>query len=60
MREGLFTLAKLDDFVPAGHPLRAVRVLVNEALAGLNERFNSIYADSGRASIAPEKLLQWR
>jgi hypothetical protein len=40
MGEELFTLAKLDDFVPADHPLRAVRVLVNEALAGLNERFN--------------------
>jgi len=60
MQEGLFTLAKLDDFVPADHPLRAIRVLVNEALVGLNELFNSIYADSGRASIAPEKLLQWR
>lgn len=58
MQEGLFTLAKLDDFVPADHPLRAIRVLVNEALVGLNELFNSIYADSGRASIAPEKLLR--
>ena len=58
MQEGLFTLAKLDDFVPTGHPLRAIQVLVNEALVGLNELFNSIYADSGRASIAPEKLLR--
>ena len=58
MQEGLFTLAKLDDFVPPDHPLRAIRVLVNEALGGLNELFNSIYADSGRASIAPEKLLR--
>lgn len=58
MQEGLFTLAKLDDFVPQDHPLRAIRVLVNEALGGLNELFNSIYADSGRASIAPEKLLR--
>lgn len=58
LQEGLFTLAKLDDFVPADHPLRAIRVLVNEALAGLNSRFNQIYADGGRASIAPEKLLR--
>jgi transposase len=58
MQEGLFTLAKLDDFVPADHPLRAIRVVVNDALGGLNELFNSIYADSGRASIAPEKLLR--
>lgn len=58
LQEGLFTLARLDDFVPADHPLRAIRLLVNEALAGLNSRFNEIYADGGRASIAPEKLLR--
>jgi transposase len=58
MQEGLFTLAKLDDFVEADHPLRAIRVLVNGALIGLNDLFNSIYADRGRASIPPEKLLR--
>ena len=58
MQEGLFTVAKLDDFVPADHPLRAIRVLVNEALAAMNARFNAMYADSGRDSIAPEKLIR--
>jgi transposase len=58
MQEALFTLAKLEDFVPADHPLRAIRALVNEALAGLNGLFNAIYADSGGASVAPEKLLR--
>lgn len=42
MQEGLFTLAKLDDFVPADHPLRAIHGLVNEALVGLNGLFNTI------------------
>jgi len=58
MQETLFTVAKLDDFVPADHPLRSIRTLVNEALARLNGVFNDIYADSGRASIAPEKLMR--
>jgi transposase len=58
MQEALFTVAKLEDFVPSDHPLRAIRELVNQALAGLNSLFNEIYADSGRASIAPEKLLR--
>jgi Transposase domain (DUF772) len=40
------------------YPLRAIRTLVNEALTGLNGLFNTIYADGGRASIAPEKLLR--
>jgi transposase len=58
MQEGLSTLAKLDDFVPADHPLRAIHGLVNEALVGLNGLFNTIYAETGRESIAPEKLLR--
>lgn len=58
IQEGLFSFSKLEDFVPADHPLRAVRLMVNEALAGLNGLFNEIYSDSGRASIAPEKLLR--
>ena len=58
MQEALFTVAKLEDFVPADHPLRAIRGVVNEALSRLNGLFNLIYADTGRASIAPEKLLR--
>ena len=58
MQEALFTLSRLEDFVPAEHPLRAIRVLVNEALSRLNGLFNEIYADTGRASVAPEKLMR--
>ena len=58
MQEALFSIAKLEDFVPTDHPLRPIGVVVNEALARLNGLFNSIYADTGRASIAPEKLLR--
>jgi transposase len=58
LQESLFMVAKLEDFVPADHPLRPIRLLVNEALARLNGLFNAIYADTGRESIAPEKLLR--
>jgi transposase len=58
MQEALFTVAKLEDFVPADHPLRAIRILVNEALEGLHGLFNEIYADKGRDSVAPEKLIR--
>lgn len=51
-------MAKLEDFVPADHPLRPIRLIVNEALGRLNGLFNLIYADAGRASIAAEKLLR--
>ena len=44
--------------MPADHPLRATRELVNQALGRLSGLFNTMYADTGRASIAPEKLLR--
>ena len=59
--EQLFTLRKLDDFVPAAHPLRPLRTRVNRALARLDGLFQGMYADDergGRPSIAPEKLLR--
>lgn len=58
MQESLFTEAKLDDFVPAEHPLRQVLVLVNRASVATNARFNEIYENTGRDSIAPEKLIR--
>jgi hypothetical protein len=59
MQEGLFTVAKLDDFVPSDHPLRAIRLLVNDALAAMNTRFNAMYADSGRDSrVLPDRIIE--
>lgn len=58
MQEPLFTTATLEGFVPADHPLRPIRLLVNEALKRLNGLFSVIRADTGRVSIAPEKLLR--
>ena len=47
-----------DAMVPQDHPLRAIRPLVNAALARLSPDFERLYAPTGRASIAPEKLLR--
>ena len=57
-QESLFTVAKLDDFVPDDHPLRSIRVLTDQALGRMSSLFSTLYADSGRHSIAPEKLLR--
>jgi transposase len=59
--ESLFSMRKLDEFVPKSHPLRSIRVMANEALAKLDRLFAGMYeADikGGRPSIAPEKLLR--
>jgi transposase len=44
--------------VPARHPLRAIRTIVNEVLASLDGEFDKLYADTGRGSIPPERLLR--
>jgi len=51
-------VAKLADFVPASHPLRSIRALADEALGRMSGLFSTLYADTGRASIAPEKLMR--
>ena len=59
--ESLFTMRRLEDFVPANHPLRPIRAMVNEALLKMDDLFAGMYeADikGGRPSIAPEKLLR--
>ena len=58
LQESLFTVAKLDDFVPADHPLRPLREQVNVVLRRLSGLFSTMYADGGRESIPPEKLLR--
>jgi transposase len=44
--------------VPASHPLRPIRLLIDRVLLRLNTRFEEMYASTGRPSIAPEKLLR--
>ena len=59
--ESLFTMRRLEDFVPANHPLHPIRAMVNEALLKMDDLFAGMYeADikGGRPSIAPEKLLR--
>src|SRR5437764_239682 len=54
----LFSYVSPESLVPQEHPLRAIRLLVNAALERLSPTFVAIYADSGRPSIPPEKLLR--
>src|SRR6476620_5490875 len=54
----LFSYVDLDDRVPAKHPLRVIRRIVNDVLLALDAEFAQIYAATGRPSIAPEWLLQ--
>ena len=47
-RDGdLFSYVDIEDRIPATHPLRAIRALVNEVLAALDGEFSALYAASG-------------
>ena len=54
----MFSYLSPEDFIPADHPLRAIRPLVNDALARLSPEFAKLYSPFGRDSIPPEKLLR--
>lgn len=58
----LFSYVSCEARVPADHPLRPIRAIVDEALEVLSPVFDRLYAQtgrpSGRPSIAPEKLLR--
>jgi len=54
----LFSYGSLEDRVPPSHPLRPIRMMVDEALKTMSGRFDEIYGNEGRPSIPPERLLR--
>src|SRR4030095_7018508 len=56
--EGFFSYVRLESRIPADHPLRAMRELVDAALGELSRSFDRLYSRDGRPSIPPERLLR--
>src|SRR5690606_4029031 len=54
----LFSYVDLEERIPARHPLRKIRQVVNDALAILDAEFEALYTDFGRPSIPPERLIR--
>jgi transposase len=54
----LFSYGSLEERVPEKHPLRAIRMMVDEALGEMSARFDEIYSEDGRESIPPERLVR--
>ena len=57
-QSGMFSYISAERRVPEGHPLRAIRAMVDVALRNMGPQFDAMYAKVGRPSIAPEKLLR--
>src|ERR1700693_997869 len=57
-QEGMFSYISPEKRVPADHPLRAIRKMMDEILKEMSPKFAKLYSEVGRPSIAPERLLR--
>jgi transposase len=54
----MFSYLSPEQRVRKNHPLRAIRAMADQALKNMSNRFDAMYAQTGRPSIPPEKLLR--
>jgi transposase len=54
----MYSYVTLAQRIPADHPARAIRDLVDRALARMDGDLERLYSTTGRPSIAPERLLR--
>jgi transposase len=54
----MFSYVSAEERVPQDHPLRAIRAFVDEILREMTREFDALYAQHGRPSIPPERLLR--
>lgn len=57
-QNALFSYVNIEDRIPQDHPLRRVKMLADIVLRTMSPTFDSLYAEGGRPSIAPERLLR--
>ena len=54
----MLAFVDLEERVPENHPLRTIKAVADEALERLSPEFDRMYAEVGRASVPPERLLK--
>ena len=54
----MLCLMSAESRIPDDHPLRAIRALADEVLGEMSPLFNAMYAETGRPSVPPERLLK--
>ena len=54
----LFYTINVESRIRADHPLRPLKVRIDQILASMNSRFAEAYSQMGRPSVPPERLLK--
>jgi transposase len=54
---GMFSYISTEERIPAKHPLRAIKPVVDDVLLSMSRRLSGLYAREGRPSIPPEQLM---
>lgn len=54
----MLVLRSPEDFVPKEHPIRRIKKMADEVLRSLSPTLEGMYAEGGRPSIPPERLLK--
>ena len=54
----MLSTVSTEDLIPADHPIRKIRVVVDTVLDELDPVFAEMYATGGRRSVPPESLLK--
>jgi len=57
-QSSMLCLVSLESRVPSDHPLREIKKLADAALRELSPVFDAMYAQTGRPSVPPERLLK--
>jgi transposase len=57
-QSSMFSIVSPERRIPADHPLRRIKAMSDEILAGLSSTFDEMYSSVGRPSIPPERLLK--
>ena len=54
----MFSYVTMEQRIPADHPMRRIRAMADRALGKMDGVFAELYSETGRPSIAPERLLR--
>lgn len=57
-QSGLFSYFSVEERIPADHPLRRIKPQADVVLGAMSSSFDAMYAEAGRPSVAPERLLK--